>query len=257
MSARRFDIVFRGETRDGFAAGQVRDAFAQLFKLPAERVAPLFSGKPCVIKKDLTEADAAKYREVLNRIGADVELRERGSDGTAVSAPAGSDGTTESDSADNEAPVAVAYGWTVAPVGELLRRGERPQVQAVEVPDSQLTLASVFTQIESTSGETPPPPDTSGITVADPGADLGPGQASDEAAATAPATGHISLAPVGPFPPAAKPPPVAVGDLTDLTLAPAGADLLKPDERPPAPAPLDLSIDFELLDEPADDETRH
>lgn len=256
MSAQRFDIVFCGETRDGFAPDAVRDAFGRLFKLPVERIAPLFSGKPCVIKKDLSEADAAKYREVLNRVGAEVELRAReAAPTTDTQPPPAATGATPA--AEEQTPDTASYGMTVAPPGELLRNGERPQVTPVEVSDSHLSLVSVFTEVEPPVREAPPPPDTSAITLAEPGADIGPDRSADAEAAVEPATDHIELAPVGPFPATAKPEPVVVGDLSDLSLAPTGEDLLKPDERPPEPAPPDLNLDFDLLDVQPEDQVQH
>ncbi len=75
----RFDIYFCGETLNGHEEAAVRAAVAELFKLPAERIDRLFSGKPVKIKQDLDIEKAGKYRAAFTKAGAIIHIVVAGS----------------------------------------------------------------------------------------------------------------------------------------------------------------------------------
>lgn len=81
-----YSIVFRGDILPGHQLAEVRQRMAQLFKLDDARLAAVFSGKPVVLKKDCDLATAEKMKAVLNKAGADVEIKS-GSPTTAPFAP--------------------------------------------------------------------------------------------------------------------------------------------------------------------------
>ncbi|WP_051940417.1 hypothetical protein [Stenoxybacter acetivorans] len=71
-------IVFRGEIIEGKAKAEVKAHAAQLFKISPERIDRIFSGKPIVLKKDLSADEGLRYQNALEKIGmrAHIETME-------------------------------------------------------------------------------------------------------------------------------------------------------------------------------------
>jgi hypothetical protein len=80
MSESQFDIIFRGDIVFGHQLADVKTRLQQLFKADAAKIDALFTGRPVPLKRGLDEASAQKYKEVLIKAGAQVEL-------VAVTAP--------------------------------------------------------------------------------------------------------------------------------------------------------------------------
>lgn len=70
----RYEIAFSGELVPGAQLETVQANLAKLFQADASRIAQLFSGRRVVIKNNLDEAAAEKYRSTLERAGARVEV---------------------------------------------------------------------------------------------------------------------------------------------------------------------------------------
>ena len=70
----RYEIAFSGELVPGAQLEVVQANLAKLFQADAQRIAQLFSGRRVVIKNNLDEAGAEKYRSTLERAGARVEV---------------------------------------------------------------------------------------------------------------------------------------------------------------------------------------
>lgn len=70
----RYEIAFSGELVPGAQLEVVQANLAKLFQADAQRIAQLFSGRRVVIKNNLDEAAAEKYRSTLERAGARVEV---------------------------------------------------------------------------------------------------------------------------------------------------------------------------------------
>lgn len=129
MSEPRFDIFFRGDIVPGRRLDEVRDRLRQLFQIEDARLNALFSGRPTVIRRDLSAADAERYRAALHDAGAQVELRPLHSPDAPV---------TPSSQAAPEA------SWTLAPVGaDVLRPEERSQTTAPSIDLGGLEVAPV------------------------------------------------------------------------------------------------------------------
>lgn len=129
MSEPRFDIFFRGDIVPGCRLEEVRDRLRQLFQVDDARLNALFSGRPTVIRRDLSAADAERYRATLHTAGALVELRPLHS----PDAP-----PTPGNRAAPEA------SWTLAPVGaDVLRPEERSQTSAPNIDLGGLEVAPV------------------------------------------------------------------------------------------------------------------
>jgi len=71
----RYEIAFAGQLAPGAQLDAVKANLAKLFQADATRIALLFSGRRMVIKNNLDEAGAEKYRSILLRAGALVEVR--------------------------------------------------------------------------------------------------------------------------------------------------------------------------------------
>ena len=74
MSDPTYSLVFNGEIADGFDRDQVKQNFARLFKLGAERLEQTFSAPRVVLKRGLTLEDAERYLNKLNLLGALVQM---------------------------------------------------------------------------------------------------------------------------------------------------------------------------------------
>lgn len=66
----RYEVVFSGQLVPGTAREQAEEGLARLFQADARRIAALFSGQRVVIKQNLDQAGAERYRQALARVGA-------------------------------------------------------------------------------------------------------------------------------------------------------------------------------------------
>ena len=228
----RFDIYLSGKLAEGVTPAAAAAAMAQLFKSTPEAMADMIDGKPRLLKRDVDQATAHKYRDALQRAGVLVAFRPfvRTPTEPAPVQPSQAAATTEA-----------TPGLSLAPAGgELLRPEERPAMAAVAVDTSHLRVEAVGELPQLEQMPPLPAPDTSHLTVAAAGADLAPPR--DEAAPVALSAemASMTLAPTGATLetlhtdlPAIDP------DISGLSLAEPG-DLLKPDERrrntPPPPS---------------------
>lgn len=134
MSAPEFDIVFRGDIVIGHALADVKLRMQQLFKTDAAKVDALFIGRPVPLKRNLDEATAQKYRDVLLKAGALVEVVPAGKFATPSAPP------PKPAAAVTPAQPKVAV-WTLAPVGtRLVDAAYRPVVQAPVIDASHLSV---------------------------------------------------------------------------------------------------------------------
>ena len=80
MSDQRFDVIFSGKVRDGFAAAEVKANFSRLFKIPAEKVESIFRSPRTVLKSGVDRETADKYQAVLAKTGAIVTVEPQRQD---------------------------------------------------------------------------------------------------------------------------------------------------------------------------------
>lgn len=205
MSTATFAVIFRGKLADGAEPAAVRANLKKLFKAGDEHIDKMFSGQPVIIKKGLDEAAAAKYRTVLGKAGAIVEIVDAAKRQAAKSAQS------------NE-PEATAK--PAAAVNE-----EQSAARAVDAPAGPpQTVPSAYADREA-------PPDAIDASMAEPGATL-----VEYEAPRAPdiATEHLSVAEVGATLVDAEPVPEPEFDLSGLTLDPPGTTIVEPTEvKPP------------------------
>lgn len=136
----RFDLIFSGELVEGADPRQVRRNLEALFKTDAGAIARLFTGKPVVIRKDLDQEAAERYRAALQKAGALCRVRRIETDQPGIAA-----------------------------LGEDLDR--TPPPAPAPLPDiSGITLAPPGTPVltpEERRKPVPPPPDPGDLTLED------------------------------------------------------------------------------------------
>ena len=69
MADCNYELVFRGELIEGFDPQQVKERFAQLFKLNEARVEQIFSHPSVILRKGLSSQQAEHYQQQLEKVG--------------------------------------------------------------------------------------------------------------------------------------------------------------------------------------------
>lgn len=181
----RYEIAFSGQLVEGAPLASVQANLARLFQADAQRIAQLFSGRRVVIKNNLDEAGAEKYRLTLERAGAVVEVLAMLVEEVELTPP--------------PAPVPVAAASTVVAVASPASPGRlqvapRDEYMAafvdVEAPD--FGIAPVGVDLQDAKPEAPAPVvDLSQFSLAPAGSDMG--QAKTAPAGPPPDTSYLSL----------------------------------------------------------------
>lgn len=183
----RYDVVFRGELQAGEDPGVVRQRLAALFKSPPGAIERLFSGQPVILRRDVDEVTASRYRDALRKAGAVCHLRPSAAGGARGDAPP---------------PAAAASERTPAPprAGSRGESGDESGVESgVEVPPPSPDLASATILPAGTPFDQPPraaPPtfDFAGLSLAEAGETIAESR-------TAPVrdidTSHLAILPLG------------------------------------------------------------
>ena len=70
-----YEVAFSGKLVADAQLDLVKANLARIFQADEQRIAQLFSGRRIVIKSNLDAAGAEKYREILARAGALLEVR--------------------------------------------------------------------------------------------------------------------------------------------------------------------------------------
>ncbi len=63
-------VLFIGEIRNGINLGTLKGEMAQKFNVSIARIDKLFTGRPEIIKNNISEELARKYSEALKELGA-------------------------------------------------------------------------------------------------------------------------------------------------------------------------------------------
>lgn len=173
----RYEIAFSGRTVPGAQLDTVKANLARLFQADAQRIELLFSGRRMVIKNNLDAEAAEKYRSVIERAGAVVDVVDMDAPIEEIElAPPPAE----------PAPPAAPGRLKVAP-----RDGYMAAFAEVDAPDFGLAPVGADLQDEKTEAQAPRV-DLSQFSVAPVGSDMG--QAKPEPAKPAPDTSHLKLA---------------------------------------------------------------
>ena len=194
MSDQLFEVAFSGQISEGANLEEVKARVGKIFNADDAKLAQLFSGKRVVIKKNIDQATAAKYKTALNRAGAECEVTSSGGAAPAAQAAVAAPAVASAQSADASTTSSAEYetsydgevepppqidplgitgdqiedlAVSVAPVGSELQ-DSYTEPEAPQIDITGLDIAPVGSDIGSTRKDPePPPPDTSGITLAD------------------------------------------------------------------------------------------
>ncbi len=173
MAEGEFQVVFHGEVTGDQPVEVVKQQLATLFRMPAERVEALFSGKPVVVKKNIDEATARKLEQAFLRAGAACEVRAPATpEAGAGNSPGASPEPAEYRAAQR--PETASSGSTGAG-GSIAAAGDPNRtVLDLAVPESFEGLEIDTSDAPLTTPDTRPAPeiDTSGLSLA--GDDAGP-----------------------------------------------------------------------------------
>ncbi|WP_454254876.1 hypothetical protein [Pseudomonas sp. Marseille-Q8238] len=188
-----YEIAFAGQLVAGAESEQVKANLARLFQADAQRIALLFSGRRIVIKTNLDQAGAEKYRTTLERAGAVAIVRAL--DLPVADAPPSATATATATAAVPVAsPALVASPPDTALKGASSKVIPRDEYMAafvdVEAPDFGIAPVGVDLQ-DAKPDAAPPPVDLSQFSLAPVGSDMG--QIKQAPAAPAPDTSHLKL----------------------------------------------------------------
>ncbi|WP_447590488.1 hypothetical protein [Aquipseudomonas campi] len=187
-----YEIAFAGQLVAGAESEQVKANLARLFQADAQRIALLFSGRRIVIKTNLDQAGAEKYRTTLERAGAVAIVRAL--DLPVADAPPSPSATATAAVAPVASPALAASPPDTAPKGASSKVIPRDEYMAafvdVEAPDFGIAPVGVDLQ-DAKPDAAPPPVDLSQFSLAPVGSDMG--QIKQAPAAPAPDTSHLKL----------------------------------------------------------------
>lgn len=174
----RFEIAFSGQIVPGADPDQVKANLARVFQADAQRIALLFSGRRVVIKSDLDEAAAEKYRATLERAGAVAQVHALDAGAPAATPPS--------------APRPVAVSAAVGGGAErfVARDGYMAAFADVQAPDFDIAPLGADMQ-EAKADPVAPALDLSRISLAPVGSDMG--EIPREAGNPPPDTSHLEL----------------------------------------------------------------
>lgn len=178
-----YEIAFSGQLLPGARLEQVEANLSKLFQADAQRIAQLFSGRRIVIKQNLDFAAVEKYRQAMERAGAQVEVRPMPVDVEEIelAPPPVEAAPAPSESAAAPQPLKVAPrdeymaafvdveapDFGIAPVGADLQDTRAP-IQTPTLDLSQFSLAPLGSDMSERRRATDlPAPDTSHLKLVD------------------------------------------------------------------------------------------
>ena len=182
MSDELFEVAFSGKIAEGAELEQVKAKVGAMFKADAAKLAQLFSGKRVVIKKNIDQAMANKYKAALNNAGAECEIKplsmvappvETVNEPIAPVVHTVASAVTAADvpPAPQTAPLGINVNEiadlaaTLAPVGSHMQDEYQP-VAAANFDISGMDVAPAGSDLGQLKKEDePPPPDIGGLSL--------------------------------------------------------------------------------------------
>lgn len=256
-----FEVVFQGGIAAGANPDEVKAKIGLLFKVNDAQLARLFSGQRVVIKSNLDEATAAKYRMAIEKTGALCEVvamaafsptatsqippntSAAGAPTTSVSSATPSQTVSRVSPSVPPSSTATPADFSVAPVGVEL--GDNKPFVPANINVEHLSTAPVGADLEQLKVDITPFHLDVDFEVAPVGSDLeemprlvAPIVLSEE-------VDNVSIAPVGADLSDSKPMVAVTVKELNVDIAPAGSDLgeIKKDAPPPPPDTSHLSVD--------------
>jgi len=188
MSEELFEVAFSGQIKDAANLEQVKAKVGAMFKADATKLAHLFSGKRMVIKKNIDQAMANKYKAALDNAGAVCEIKSLSDNAKshspvksvienrpteAVSNPVASTPVFAGDipAAPQTDPLGISASDISELSVELAPVGSDMQDEIKQVAEPQLDISGMdIAPVGSDLGEIkkpadPPPPNTDGLSL--------------------------------------------------------------------------------------------
>lgn len=198
-----YEIVFSGQLVPGAQLDRVQANLAKLFQADAQRIALLFSGRRLVLKNNLDQSAAEKYRSTLERAGAQVDVVEMAGQVKAEPEPQPEPEVEEVELA----PPPDEPTWTrraphsSTPAGSRRSTDKASKLEPrdvymaafvdVEAPD--FTIAELGKDVQDPKAPAVAPRlDLSGLSLAPAGSDMG--EAKSQEHVLVPDTSHLKLA---------------------------------------------------------------
>jgi len=193
MADKLFDIAFSGQIVDGADLPAVKKVIGKIFKVEGAKLEQMFSGRRVLIKRQADEITMIKYRGAFQKAGAVCEIVDLSKDvAVAQDKPAQADNKAPATPQNNDSEYVSKYPESdevpqallatplaakgeniqdlsadVAPVGSSMQH----KIETVDEPVidiSGIDVAPVGSDMSQNNGEeVPPPPDTTGLTMAD------------------------------------------------------------------------------------------
>jgi hypothetical protein len=229
------DVYLTGKLSAEISRAQASERLAQLFKSTPATMLGLLTGKPQILKRGVDKNTALKYREALQQAGVEAAFK-------AQTVAPDSVVTTPTPVTNNEpaagSPESSLSGLSLAPLGaDVLAADERKPVIAPAIDVHHLSLAEPGSLLEAVQIKSMQPkiaeiPATDHLSLAASGSDLLTTDERTQIPTTVPDTSNLSLAAEGTILETLHDVRAAVQvDISQLSLAPSGADLLTPEQR--------------------------
>ena len=174
MSDELFEVAFSGQIKDGADLAQVKAKVGAMFKADETKLAHLFSGKRMVIKKNIDQAMANKYKAALDNAGAVCEVKSL----SEASAPKPVEPVAQAAAAPVAAkpkPAVISGDVPAAPQTDPLG------IAANDIADLSVDIAPVGSDMQDAVTEVAEPElDISGMDMAPAGSDLGQVKKDDD-----------------------------------------------------------------------------
>ena len=202
MSDELFDVAFSGQISAGANLQEVKARVGKMFNADGAKLEQLFSGHRLVIKKNVDQPTAQKYKGALRSVGAECEVTPTAVAQTPAPVPPEPNVEPQPATAVRSTPAAMQVAPTtpattsepLAAAEMLAPRTDPLGITADQIEDLAATLAPPGTELQSEVpaipepqydlsayemapvGDTlssaekaavPPPPDTSGLSMAD------------------------------------------------------------------------------------------
>lgn len=228
MASVTYAIVFKGEILEGFQAFSVKAHLSKMMKADADKMATLFSGKQVVLKRTADKKEAARYGTALRKIGADVKVKVIKS---AVKAAPAKPAATAAAGGQSDSPVD-ASGLTLAPnEGNLVEPKPAPPPPQMDLSEYSVAEMDGSPLVEHSDADIPvidldlseySVAENDGSPLVEPSGEEAPPLEAPDFGLDEPGamleTLHEEKEEVHP-------------DISALTLAEPGADILAPEER--------------------------
>lgn len=190
MSEQLFEVAFSGQISDGANPAEVKAKIGKMFNADEAKLAQLFSGKRVVVKKNLDQATAAKYRTAFTRAGAECEVKPMGG-----AAPAKPKAPAAKAAASPAAPAAAAQTGGQSASGDDIPPPPQTDPLGItgdQIDDLSVSLAPVGSAMQDSYADPEEPQfDLTGFDIAPVGADLGSGKKAPDP--PPPDTGGLTL----------------------------------------------------------------